>query len=202
MTPGGNGAETPDLGYKLEIDPLDLGAGAKGVGFELIERSTREPVRGPDAGRIWGASLSAMAAGEPWALDFFAHVDRVRDYCARHEIEFRQAASRSLVIPATELAPDALAGLVERFAAETFGARAGGSLPAEDVALEGTLSSGGVDAYAPVIDSYLFCAVCDFENGFLTLLTNRLSSEEVIRRLQPALKKLPLNVDIVRAEPA
>jgi len=200
MTIAENPEAAPDPGYKLEIEPLDLGAGAKGVGFELIERSTREPVHGPDAGRIWGASLSAIAADEPWALDFFAHIERVRDYCAHHAIEFRQAASRSLVIPAP--APDVLAALVERFAPETFGARAGGSLPAEDVALEGTLSSSGVDAYAPVIDSYLFCAVCDFENGFLTLLTNRLSSEEVIRRLQPALKKLSLNVDIVRAESA
>ena len=185
MTIAENPEAAPDPGYKLEIEPLDLGAGAKGVGFELIERSTREPVHGPDAGRIWGASLSAIAAD---------------DYCAHHAIEFRQAASRSLVIPAP--APDVLAALVERFAAETFGARAGGSLPAEDVALEGTLSSSGVDAYAPVVDFYLFCAVCDFENGFLTLLTNRLSSEEVIRRLQPALKKLSLNVDIVRAESA
>jgi len=195
-----NPAAVPDLGYKLEIEPLDLGAGAKGVGFELIERSTREPVRGPDAGRIWGASLSAIAAGEPWALDFFAHIDRVRDYCTRRAIEFRQAAARALVVPAPPLAPDALAALIERFAAETFGARGGGSLPAEDAALEGTLSSSGVDAYAGVIDAYLFCAVCDFENGFLTLLTNRLSSAEVIRRLQPSLKKLSLNVDIVRGE--
>jgi len=102
------------------------------------------------------------------------------------------------VVPAP--AVDVLVSLFERFAAETFGARAGGSLPAEDAELEGTLSSSGVDAYAPVIDSYLFCAVCDFENGFLTLLTNRLSSAEVIRRIQPALKKLSLNVDVVRAE--
>ena len=187
-----------ELGYKLEIDPLDLGAGAKGIGFELIERSTREPVRGADAGRIWGATLAAVAGDDPWALDFFAHIERVREYCAPRAIEFRQAASRSLVILAP--APDVLAALVERFAAETYGARAGGSLPAEDAELEGTLSSSGVDAYAPAIDSYLFCAVCDFENGFLTLLTNQLSSAEVIRRLQPALKKLSMNVDIVRAE--
>lgn len=191
-------AATIDLGYKLEIEPLDLGAGAKGVGFELIDRSSREPVRGPDAARIWAASLAAIAGGEPWALDFFAHIERIRDYCARRNIEFRQAAARSLVVPAP--AADILAALFERFAAETFGARAGGSLPAEDAELEGTLSSSGVDAYAPMIDSYLFCTVCDFENGFLTLLTNRLSSAEVIRRIQPALKKLSLNVDVVRAE--
>jgi hypothetical protein len=198
MTIEQNPEAAADLGYKLEIESLDLGAGAKGVGFELIERSTREPVHGPDAGRIWGASLAAISAGDPWALDFFAHIERVRDYCAARAIEFRQAAARSLLVPAP--APDALAALIERFAAETFGARAGGSLPAEDVALEGALSSAGVDAYAGVIDSYLFCAVCDFENGFLTLLTNRLSSSEVIRRLRPAINKLALNVDIVRAE--
>jgi hypothetical protein len=195
-----NPAAMERLGYKLEIEPLDLGAGAKGVGFELIERSTREPLHGPDAGRIWGASLAAIAGGEPWALDFFAHIDRVRDFCERRAIQFRQAAARSLVVPAAALSPDVLAALLERFAPEMFGARAGGSLPAEDAALEGALSRSGVDAYAGVVDSYLFCAVCDFENGFLTLLANRLSTAEVIRRLQPALKTLALPVDIVRGE--
>ena len=92
----------------------------------------------PLSQQSWAGQLQAIAANEPWALDFFAHIDRVRDYCTRRAIEFRQAAKRLLVVPAP--ASDALAALVERFAAETFGARAGGLFPAEDSLLEGALS--------------------------------------------------------------
>jgi hypothetical protein len=190
-----------DLQYVLEIEPLDLGADVKAVGLDLVEIESREPARGMDAARLWAATLGALPGSEPWALDFFSHLDRVRDYCRLHAVPFEEKASgHSLVIPAPP--GDALVGLVERFAGETFGARAGTRLAAGDPAVEGELAERGVDAYHAAFRNYLFCAVCDFENGFLTLLTNRLSSAEVIRRLQPALKKLSLNVDIVRAESA
>ena len=45
-----------------------------------------------------------------------------------------------------------------------------------------------------LLANYFFCAVCDFENGFLTLLTNRLWASEVIRRLRPVLDELPVEV--------
>jgi hypothetical protein len=44
------GAGTPDLPpFSLDVQALDLGAGIKAVGLELLGTESREPVRGPDA---------------------------------------------------------------------------------------------------------------------------------------------------------
>ncbi len=180
------------LAYRLEVEPLDLGADVKSVGLELLDRESREPVRGADAARIWGAVLPALAGSEPWALDFFSHLDRLREFCRLHKIAYREAARRCIVIASPR--PEPLTALLARFEAETFGARAGGHLAAGDAALEGDLARRGVDAYHPAFANYFFCAVCDFENGFLTLLTNRLWASEVIRRLRPVLDELPVEV--------
>jgi hypothetical protein len=51
-----------------------------------------------------------------------------------------------------------------------------------------------VDAYHAAFRNYLFCAVCDFENGFLTLLTEKLWTSEVLRRVKPAVAGLPVEV--------
>ena len=74
-----------DLHYVMEVEPLDLGADVKAVGLDLMEVESREPARGADAARIWAATLGALPGTEPWALDFFAHLDRVREYCRLHE---------------------------------------------------------------------------------------------------------------------
>ena len=182
--------------YLLEVEPLELGEDGKAVGLELLVREGREPVRGPHAARAWGVVLSALAGAEPWALDFFSHLVRLREYCRRHGIPFREAANRCIVIPAPEAQP--LAALLERFEAETFGARAGAPLAAGDAALEADLARRGVDAYHHAFGPYLFCGVCDFENGFLTLLTTRLWASEVMRRLRPALNGL--SVEVARPE--
>src|SRR5450755_2305863 len=93
--------------YVLEIEAMDLGPEVKAVGLELVEADIgREPVRGVDAARIWSRVLPAIAGPEPWALDFFSHLDGVRDYCERHAVAWRDGAGRSMVIPAPE--PDAL----------------------------------------------------------------------------------------------
>ena len=178
--------------YLLEVDPLNLGEDVRAVGLELIEPRTREPARGPEAARIWGRVLWALAGTEPWGLDFFSHLDRVRDFCARHEIGYRDAAAHSIVVRAPE--DSKLAVLLERFAGETFGARAGGPLEAGDPALEGELARRGVDAYHRTFSNYFYCAVCDFENGFLTLLTSRLWAQEVARRITPVLRDLHVEV--------
>src|ERR1700733_4113479 len=67
--------------YRLEIESLDLGPGIRAVGLELLDPEMREPVTGPEAGRIWAAALVALATGVPWTLDFFAHLERVREFC-------------------------------------------------------------------------------------------------------------------------
>jgi len=179
--------------YLLEIEPLDLGADVRAVGLELVEADeNREPVHGADAARIWGRVLPAVAGQESWALDFFSHVDRVRDFCRRHEIGFREATPRSVVIPAPQTA--ALESLLERFLGETFGARAGGTLPAGDSALESELARRGADAYHTAFPNYFFCAVCGFEDGSLVLLSEKLWASEVIRRVRPSLEGLDVEV--------
>jgi hypothetical protein len=182
-----------NLHYVLEVEPLDLGPDVKAVGLDLMEVESREPARGSDAGHVWAAALAALAGTEPWALDFFAHVDRVREYCALHAIAFEEKSSgHSLVIPAPSSEP--LAGLFERFSGEAFGTRAGSLLVAGDPAVESELARRGVDAYHAAFRNYLFCAVCDFENGFLTLLTEKLWTSEVLRRVKPAVASLPVEV--------
>lgn len=182
-----------DLQYVLEVEPLDLGSDVKAVGLDLVEIESREPAHGADAARLWAATLSALPGAEPWALDFFSHLDRVRDYCRRTGVAFEEKASgRSIVIPAPSGA--ALVDLVERFAGETFGVRAGTLLAAGDPEVEGELAKRGVDAYHAAFRNYLFCAVCDFDNGFLTLLTEKLWTSEVLRRIKPATATLPVEV--------
>ncbi|MGA8870788.1 MAG: hypothetical protein WB460_06615 [Candidatus Acidiferrales bacterium] len=179
--------------YLLEIEALDLGAGIKAVGLELSENDeNREPLRGPEAARIWSRVLPATAGQEPWALDFFSHLERVRDFCDRHAIAYREANARSLVIPAP--GPEALESLIGRFQTETFGARAGSLVTLGDPALEGDLARRGVDAYDKAFPNYFFCAICGFENGSLVVLSEKLWASEVIRRVRPLLKGLEVEI--------
>lgn len=175
--------------YLLDIEPLDLGPDVRAVGLELVEADeNREPVRGSDAARIWARTLPAAAGSEPWALDFFSHLDRVRDFCERHKIPFREASQRSIVIPAPEVS--VVESLFDRFLGETFGARAGAQIVSGDPVLEGELARRGVDAYHAAFPNYFFCAVCGFEDGSLVLLSQKLWASEVIRRVRPALRDL------------
>jgi hypothetical protein len=174
--------------YSLEIEALDLGEDVRAVGMELLETESRELARGPEASRIWAAVVPAVAGAEPWVLDFFSHLDRVREYFRKHTLEFRQAAERCIVLPQPR--PEALADLFLRFEAETFGARAGAAVRAADAALEAELSRRGVDAYHRAYPRYTFCLVCDFQNGMATLLSPSLWASEVLRRARPAAERL------------
>lgn len=179
--------------YLLEIEPLDLGVDVRAVGLELTEADEHhEPVRGADAARIWSRILRAAAGSEPWVLDFFSHLERVRDYSQRHGIVLREASQRSVVIPALE--EPVLEALFLRFQGETFGARAGARTATGDPALEGGLAKRGVDAYHSAFSNYYFCAVCGFEDGSLVLLSEKLWASEVIRRVRPVLEGLEVEV--------
>lgn len=192
-------AENPALDlppFSLDVQTMELGADTKAVGLELIETESREPFRGSEAAEIWAAVFLALPGKEPYALDFFSHLDRVRDFCQAHNIAFRESAPRCLIIQQPSL--DILRRLLERFDTETFGLRAGPAAEKEDPALEAELSHRGLDAYQAAYPRYTFCAICELSDGWVTLLSESLWPSEIIRRVRPALR--PYDVYIARPQ--
>jgi hypothetical protein len=179
--------------FSLDVEVLNLGSDVKAVGLELLETESREPVRGNKAAQIWSAAFPVLAGEECYVLDFFSHLDRVRDFCSTHEIPFREAAERCLVIP--KPTQEQLLDVFTRFEAETFGMRVGPAAETPDP-VEGELSKRGLDAYQSAYARYTFCAVCEPEDGWITLLSETLWPSEVIRRVRPALQ--PFDVHIAR----
>ena len=190
--PGSGALDLPP--FSLDVEVLNLGSEVKAVGLELLETESREPVRGNKAAQIWSAAFPALAGEEFCVLDFFSHLDRVRDFCSTHEIPFRDAAERCVVIP--KPTQDQLLDIFTRFEAETFGMRVGPSSETPDAIVEGELSKRGLDAYQSAHTRYTFCAVCEPEDGWITLLSEKLWPSEVIRRVRPALQ--PFDVHIAR----
>ena len=181
--------------YSMDVETLDLGAEIKAVGLELLETESREPVKGKEAAAIWAAAFPALANNDPFSLDFFAHVDRVKDFCKMYDIHYREAAERCIVLRApTETQ---LQELFERFEGETFGVRAGSLIDGPDAELEKELSRRGLDSYQSAYERYTFCAVCEPEDGWVTLLSPTLWASEVIRRVRPAVQAF----DIYLARP-
>ena len=180
--------------FSLDVETLDLGPGVKAVGLELVETENREPVRGKQAAEIWSALFPALAGGEFYVVDFFSHIDRVQEFCKARKIEFREAGGRCVVLPQPRQAQ--LFQLFERFEGETFGMRAGAAAENPDGALEGDLSKRGVDAYQPAYERYFFCAICEPEDGWVTLLSVTLWASEAIRRVRPAVQ--PFDIYIAR----
>jgi hypothetical protein len=177
----------------LDVEPLDLGPDVKAISIELVDPGIdREPIRGEDGVKTWSRILPALAGKDPWALDFYSHLDRVRDFCTTHSIRFREAETRCIVVPAPE--PAQLEELLARFEAETFGARAGALVGAGDPALEKELSRQGADAYHHAFANYLFCAICDFENGSLVVLSNQLWANQIIRQVRGVLDTTKVEV--------
>jgi hypothetical protein len=197
MSSPGNAAGSGALDlppFSLDVEVLNLGAEVKAVGLELLETESREPVRGNKAAQIWSAAFPVLAGEEFYVLDFFSHLDRVRDFCSTHKISFRDAAERCLVIP--KPTQGQLLDILTRFESETFGMRVGPAAETPDPALEGELSKRGLDAYQSAYARYTFCAVCEPEDGWITLLSEKLWPSEVIRRVRPALQ--PFDVHIAR----
>lgn len=194
-TPGipamGSGAlELPP--YSLDVQALDLGNKVKAVGLELVETENREPLRGYEAAEIWSKIFPALAGKEAYAVDFVSHLDRVREFCKARKIEWREAAERCIVISSPSI--DELSQLLKRFEGETFGIRAGSAAQGADAALEGELSKRGVDAYQPAYPRYTFCAVCEPEDGWVTILSETLWPSEIIRRVRPAVQKFDVHI--------
>jgi hypothetical protein len=180
--------------FSLDVETLDLGAEIKAVGLELLGTESREPVRGKEAAAIWAATLPALAANECFSLDFFSHVDRVREFCKMYEIHYREAADRCIVL--RQPTETQLEQIFERFEGETFGARAGPIIEQPDTALEQALSHHGLDAYQTAYERYTFCAVCEPEDAWVTLLSKTLWPTEIIRRVRPTVQRF--NVYIAR----
>jgi hypothetical protein len=180
--------------FSLDVESLHLGEGVKAVGLELLGTESREPVRGGQAAQIWSAAFPVLAGDEYYVVDFFSHLERVRDFCSTHEIAFRDAAERCLVI--AKPTQEQLLDLFGRFEAETFGVRVGAAAEKADAELEGELSRRGLDAYETAYTRYTFCAVCEPEDGWVTLLSEKLWPSEVTRRVRPALQ--PFDVHIAR----
>ena len=182
--------------YSLDVQAMDLGAKTKAVGLELIETESREPLRAAEGIEIWAPALVALTAKEFFVLDFFSHLDRVREYCNLNEIAFREAAGRCLVIP--QPSQEDFRKLLTRFEGETFGLRAGASSQNEDATLENELSHRGLDAYQDAYARYEFCAVCELSDGWVTVLSEKLWPSEIIRRVRPAVQ--PFDVYIARPQ--
>ena len=193
-TPGnamGSGAlELPP--FSLDVQAMDLGNEIKAVGLELVETENREPVRGADAAEIWAEIFPALAANEVYGVDFFSHLERVREFCKTRGITWREAAERCIVVAQPSV--DQLRQLFERFEGETFGIRAGAAARAPDAALEGDLSHRGLDAYQEAYGRYTFCAICEPKDGWVTVLSETLWASEIIRRLRPAIQRFDVHI--------
>lgn len=178
--------------FSLDVQALDLGGEVKAVGLELVETEDREPVRGKEGAEIWSEIFPALAGKEPYAVDFFSHLDRVREFCKARQITWREAAERCIVISSP--GAEELRQLLERFEGETFGIRAGSAAQTADSALEGDLSRRGLDAYQAAYARYTFCAVCEPEDGWVTILSDTLWPSEIIRRLRPAVQRFDVHI--------
>jgi hypothetical protein len=187
---GGGPLELPP--FSLDVETLDLGADTRAVGLELLETENREPVKGKEAAEIWAAIFPALAGSDCFVVDFFSHIDRVREFCKMNDIHFREAADRCVVLRQPTQAQ--LEMLFARFERETFGVRAGGAAETADPDLEKELSWRGLDAYQAAYQRYTFCAVCEPEDGWITLLSKTLWPSEVIRRVRPAAQRFDLYI--------
>jgi hypothetical protein len=199
MSGSGNGSAAQDAldlpAFSLDVEALDLGEDVKAVSLEILETESREPVRGKQATDFWAAVFLLLTTSEPLVLDFFSHLDRVRDFCTSKQITFNDAGPRCIVIPQPD--KDQLQQLFERFETETFGIRGGTRVKEEDTSLTNELSQRGLDAYQAAYPRYSFCAVCEFEDGWVTLLSKTIWPSEVVRRVRPAAQSF--DVYIARA---
>jgi hypothetical protein len=180
---------------RLTVEPLGLGPDVRALALSLSDSEDEEPISADEAAPLWSRTLLALAGDQPLVVDFFAHLERVRDFCQNQDIRFRETAAGGIAV--TETDSDALARLLRRFENETLGARAGERLLSDDVPLENELRRRGLDAYHQAFPRYLFCAVCELGTGSVTLVSESLWASEVSRRLRAALKQFPVSVEML-----
>src|SRR5271165_6085308 len=122
MSGPANGSAAKDAlhlpAFSLDVEALDLGMDVKAVSLEILETESREPVLGKRATEFWAAIFPLLAADQPFVLDFFSHLDRVREFCAARKIVFHEAGPRCIVI--SQPAREELLLLFERFESESF----------------------------------------------------------------------------------
>jgi len=179
----------------LEVRTMELGEDVRAVGLEL-RAGEDEPARGAESAAVWARVLPALAGDVPWVIDFFSHLNRVREFCARHAIAAREEPGQALVI--AEPARDQLEELIARFDGETFGARAGERLEDGDAELERELVHRGLDAYHHVYSRYLFCGVCEFAESSLVVLSETLDAGDILGRAKEAVEGI--EVEVFQAE--
>src|SRR5690348_10944654 len=102
-TPAMGSGPSRTAAHSLDVQAMDLGNDVKAVGLELVETENREPVRGKEGAAIWTEILPALAGKEAFVVDFFSHLDRVREFCKTRKIEWREAAERCIVIPSPSI---------------------------------------------------------------------------------------------------
>jgi hypothetical protein len=185
MNSPGNGAAAKDAldlpAFSLEVQALDLGAEVKAVVSRFWKPKTANRCVGSRP-RISGPRFSCYRQRAVHA-GFLQSSDRVRDFCASRQIAFHEAGPRCIVIQ--QPAQEQLQQLFERFETETFGFRAGPRVKEDDLTLTNELCQNGLDAYQAAYQRYSFCAVCEFEDGWVTLLSQKIWPSEVIARAPP-----------------
>ena len=142
------GNPAPDLPpYSLDVQAWTLAKTLKPSAWNSSKRKAASPCadrKPPQSGPPPWWLLPAMKL---MSLDFFSHLDRVRNSATLTASLYREAAARCLVVPQPSL--ELLRQLLARFEAETFGMRAGPAAANPDAALENELSHRGLDAYQP-----------------------------------------------------
>ena len=186
--------EGVETSYRLEVAAFDLGQDVKAVGLELIDPETRDPVGGSEAARIWAAVLLSLAGETPWALDFFAHLERVEEFCKSRGIAFRQPNEHVLILLKQLAEP--LGTLFERFAGETFGIRAGETVDAGDDDVEGKPGTQGRGRLSHDICELFILRGVRLRERLSNRIKRTIRASEVIRRLRTGL--LGMRVEIAR----
>ena len=141
--------------------------------------------------------MLALAAKESFALDFFSHLDRVREFCNTHSIPFREAAARCLVVPQPSLEQSSPAARTLR-SEDIRHARGCRDANTEIRLWRTNFLIAAWTPTSPPIARYTFCAVCEPDDGWVTVLSDTLWPSEVIRRVRPALQ--PFDVYIARPQ--